>query len=47
MPKSMYANKVGMMYKMQSQHIGKAPSLHFFTLQLDSTWQSSLPHAGT
>ena len=31
----MYANKVGMMHESKSQHIGEAPFLHLFTLQLD------------
>ena len=35
-----YANKVGMMHESKGQHIGKAPSLHLFTLQLDSAWES-------
>jgi len=29
-----YANKVGMMHESKGQCIGKAPSLHIFTLQL-------------
>ena len=30
-----------MMHESKGQHIGKAPSLIFFTLQLDSAWESS------
>ena len=30
MPKSQYANKVGIMHESKGQHIGKAPSLHLF-----------------
>ena len=36
------ANKVGMMHESKGQYIGKAPSLHLFTLELDSTLESTL-----
>ena len=29
-----YANKVGMTHESKDQHIGKAPFLHLFTLQV-------------
>ena len=37
MPKSMQT-RVEMMHESKGQHIGKAPSLHLFTIQLESAW---------